>query len=314
MPAYRLLRAILIGLAVVFASAVHAQTWPATWIPLPGVDDEPEDRDESVGGAGGYTNADVDPWLDFVGGNTIPRDTTSPYFPGGYVADDATNLYFRMRLDGLGTAEQMYGDQLYIYINTLAITPAPTHPPTTIYAPDYAIRYTWATATDPAKLDLIQLITTPPRQKWFGLETGNTIALDLGTGDSYLRFTTPTGDGSLFKNTDDAFVDWAINRTDLYNAVLAATGHATNYHETWHIQYASNDISSDKPNPLEDIGGGEVGHENEAFDGPEAGDWSVAFSTPEPASTALTLLALGIVGGAVRRRKPKADGGPDQAT
>ena len=97
-----LLRAFLISLALLCATATFAQTytdlvgtgfssWPSNaWVPIPSLD-EGRDKAPQVG----YSNVGLPPkpWTDFVGNSS----SSSSHL--GYYQFDTDYLYFRMRLD-----------------------------------------------------------------------------------------------------------------------------------------------------------------------------------------------------------------------
>lgn len=288
MPAYRLLRAILIGLAVVFASAAYAQTWPATWTPLPGYTNDTVNAPNTLNDPLDYYppnyNTPIAAQYDFVGDQANP---------GGYYSFDSSYVYFRMRINS--AFAPTYGDQYYIYLDL----PGSTFD----YKPDNVITWSPSDVTGDPPTSGVRLwtITNDPNQ---GNQKWDWVYLNTSTDMSNSAVTTSLTT-STFGGDYDYFVDWAISYAD-----LAALENAT-----FRFQFASGphpwEWSSSKKSNLEDVAEYEDPDTNRGrYD--DAPSWA-QITTPEPASMALTLLVLGIAGGAVRRRKAKADSGPDQA-
>lgn len=284
-----LLRALLISLALLSASAACAGdlwgtygSWPLSgWTPLPSLNDGRDSTAQAVA-----TN------LDIVGNG-------SPAAPGayaGYVNWDSSYLYVRMRLDGM--VDSTFGNALYLLLDSpYAATPG---------VPDWAI--SWTNKPNPTGgyggLDLMLLEQNPADNKW--LWQSYTFDADA-TG--YVRSTLATNDIGF--GTDDCYVDWAIE----WNWLTAET--EVKLGDSIGFQFATGgDPYNPKGGPgnknnLYDIAGGETATNNEQFNTlpPYSFDY---VTTPEPASMALTLLAVGFAGGVARRRKTKNEAGREE--
>lgn len=276
-----LLRASLICLVGMYACAAFAaeyaewggtySNWPTTWIPLPGLNDPVDFKDSK------YKH------LDFVGNAT---------YPGAYYQWDSSYFYFRMRMN-VGTIShsnpRTYGDTLFILIDLPGVG--------TTGQPDYA--FAWDSkeiATDHG----VELLVPGDIQATWSQTTMNDIDGNVGQkltppdfgadGDAYLR----TIDGNSTTDFGDtSYVDWAISFAHLQAYTQLRLG------QTWYIQLGSIANANDHNKIDGDIAGGYNKDSN------VVGSINTPVTTPEPASMALTLLALGIAGGAVRRRRSK---------
>ncbi|HCA46529.1 MAG TPA: hypothetical protein DEP45_03940 [Armatimonadetes bacterium] len=326
-----LLRAFLISLALLCATATFAQTytdlvgtgfssWPSNaWVPIPSLD-EGRDKAPQVG----YSNVGLPPkpWTDFVGNSS----SSSSHL--GYYQFDTDYLYFRMRLDQAlptdGGGNVTFGEQLYIFVDMpdLAVLNAKGNPIPN--CPDYAIRWDMTAGLR------ISRLTTPisgNESKWLWNNYDPTQTTIIH--DSYLRMVT--GDTALAdlgslpydpaypqtkKNYDpqgtvpgelvaDAWIDWALSWDYLAGI---------DYGDTFSVNYGSSEepLTADPKNDYWDIGAGEEASANEMYND-DGVNWSdPPITTPEPASMALTLVAVGLAGGIARRRKARNEAGREE--
>jgi len=258
--------------------------WPTTWIPLPGLND-PDDG--------------VNEHLDFVG------DASDP---GAYYQWDSDYFYFRMRMDIGSLSGDAYGDTLFILIDLPGTG--------TTGRPDYG--FAWDTKSTPGTEHGMELMVPNPLNQGTTWDTTKMNDADdnnakkisppdfgLANGDAYLRTIDNVATTNFGTTT---LVDWAISFDHLKDPIASGGADtALRLGQTWYLQLGSLEDANDHNFIDTDIAGG---------DSPTSavvGSMDTGVTTPEPASMALTLLALGIVGGAVRRRKAKADDASDPA-
>jgi hypothetical protein len=317
----KLLTALLISLALLCASAaLAAPTWPppSGWVPLPGMNDVPNDK----GDTGPYGTVPKN--LDLVG-------NTPDNLSGGFYGFDTSYMYFRMRLDSPDIATEWgYGNELFIFIDRPGYYSVGTEEEQ--YAPDFALKFTRPRLNDATRdsLELIYLDPSPAQHKWFWLEeAGVRDIADFGVvmtpgQDPAWTYDPNSND---YVADDDSFVDLAIGwdalaaassyRYTLVDGVYTPTPTTTpglDYQQSWYINYGTNDPIDDGPTSYtiySDLGANERAQESEQFNSWE--DYATpAVTTPEPASMALTLLAVGFAGGVARRRKTKNEAGREE--
>ncbi len=301
----KLLRIALVSLALLCASvALAAPTWPppSGWVPLPGMNDVPNDK-----GTTGNLHT-VPSHLDLVG-------TGEGDLAGGFYGFDTDYIYFRMRLEdpALSTSWQ-YGNELFIFIDRPGYWSVGTAEQE--YAPDFALRLTptQINAVYAGSLDLVYLDPSPAQHKWFWL--GEPRQESISDFEFRIINGVPSAwaDGADPNNPDyvaqpDSFVDLAIS----WDKLRVASEGGLDYQQSWHINYGTNDPNDDpKPHQMmySDLGAGEVADPSEQFDGDSYATPMV--TTPEPASMALTLVAVGLAGGVARRRKARNEAGREE--
>lgn len=213
-------------------------------------------------GGGDYvdTPGDVSPTFnDIVGG----LDDNSNFYASGYWASDATNIYFRIRMDEHAPAAPALCESVWqILIDS-----------------DGDDGVEWALQVDRSSSDnQVEFVAATVEGLPFSSVALSTINSWSGSLDNYAYCQTITGDGSQFQGSDDAFLNMAMPWAD-FTALTGITS-TTDFRVALSTSANHNNINKDLPI-----------------------DWSDSFSAPEPGTMALLTLGLLGLAGRLRRRK-----------